>query len=187
MKTNDKVVGWGGRDYLLVQGNFCDMFTLWRRFMGIYICQTVSNCIFQVSAVYCMLIIIQSSYLIKNENNKFFCQEVLQHSWKLKGQSEVRIISSIWIKGSHILLCYYWNFKVVVTCIFKNIFFMFDVSLHVNVKVLEKSDIFPFSPLPPFLKRSDSSFRFFVFFFVYICQFAVHVLQAAGFHNWGNW
>lgn len=64
---------------------------------------------------------------------------------------------------------------------------MFDVSLHVNVKVLEKSDIFPFSPLPPFLKRSDSSFRFFVFFFVYICQFAVHVLQAAGFHNWGNW
>ncbi|CAD7684590.1 unnamed protein product [Nyctereutes procyonoides] len=34
--------------------------------------------------------------------------------------------------------------------------------------------------------RSDSSFRFFVFFFVYICQFAVHVLQAAGFHNWGN-
>uniref|UniRef100_A0A2I3H947 Secretory carrier-associated membrane protein n=1 Tax=Nomascus leucogenys TaxID=61853 RepID=A0A2I3H947_NOMLE len=32
--------------------------------------------------------------------------------------------------------------------------------------------------------RSDSSFRFFVFFFVYICQFAVHVLQAAGFHNW---
>uniref|UniRef100_A0A8C3JD76 Secretory carrier-associated membrane protein n=1 Tax=Calidris pygmaea TaxID=425635 RepID=A0A8C3JD76_9CHAR len=26
--------------------------------------------------------------------------------------------------------------------------------------------------------RSDSSFRFFVFFFVYICQFAVHVLQA---------
>ncbi|KAK7811663.1 hypothetical protein U0070_022306 [Myodes glareolus] len=37
-----------------------------------------------------------------------------------------------------------------------------------------------------FITRSDSSFRFFVFFFVYICQFAVHVLQAAGFHNWGN-
>ncbi|NXB90170.1 SCAM1 protein, partial [Vidua chalybeata] len=37
---------------------------------------------------------------------------------------------------------------------------------------------------PPF--RSDSSFRFFVFFFVYICQFAVHVLQAAGFQRWGN-
>ncbi|XP_063309664.1 secretory carrier-associated membrane protein 1 isoform X1 [Pelobates fuscus] len=34
--------------------------------------------------------------------------------------------------------------------------------------------------------RSDSSFRFFVFFFVYICQFAVHVLQAAGFQGWGN-
>ncbi|NWT34015.1 SCAM1 protein, partial [Cardinalis cardinalis] len=34
--------------------------------------------------------------------------------------------------------------------------------------------------------RSDSSFRFFVFFFVYICQFAVHVLQAAGFQRWGN-
>uniref|UniRef100_A0A8C2YQ58 Secretory carrier-associated membrane protein n=1 Tax=Chinchilla lanigera TaxID=34839 RepID=A0A8C2YQ58_CHILA len=37
-----------------------------------------------------------------------------------------------------------------------------------------------------YLWMSDSSFRFFVFFFVYICQFAVHVLQAAGFHNWGN-
>ncbi|NP_001017190.1 secretory carrier-associated membrane protein 1 [Xenopus tropicalis] len=34
--------------------------------------------------------------------------------------------------------------------------------------------------------RSDSSFRFFVFFFVYICQFGVHVLQAAGFQGWGN-
>ncbi|XP_005992694.1 secretory carrier-associated membrane protein 1 isoform X2 [Latimeria chalumnae] len=34
--------------------------------------------------------------------------------------------------------------------------------------------------------RSDSSFRFFVFFFVYICQFAVHVLQAAGLKGWGN-
>ncbi|XP_032932230.1 secretory carrier-associated membrane protein 1-like isoform X3 [Catharus ustulatus] len=34
--------------------------------------------------------------------------------------------------------------------------------------------------------RSDSSFRFFVFFFVYICQFAIHVLQAAGFQRWGN-
>ncbi|XP_058719374.1 secretory carrier-associated membrane protein 1-like [Poecile atricapillus] len=34
--------------------------------------------------------------------------------------------------------------------------------------------------------RSDNSFRFFVFFFVYICHFAVHVLQAAGFQKWGN-
>ncbi|XP_078531341.1 secretory carrier-associated membrane protein 1 [Lissotriton helveticus] len=34
--------------------------------------------------------------------------------------------------------------------------------------------------------RSDSSFRFFVFFFVYICQFGVHVLQALGLQSWGN-
>uniref|UniRef100_A0A8C2HPS4 Secretory carrier-associated membrane protein n=1 Tax=Cyprinus carpio TaxID=7962 RepID=A0A8C2HPS4_CYPCA len=33
--------------------------------------------------------------------------------------------------------------------------------------------------------RSDSSFRFFVFFFVYICQFGVHVLQAIGIAGWG--
>ncbi|XP_023658785.1 secretory carrier-associated membrane protein 1-like [Paramormyrops kingsleyae] len=33
--------------------------------------------------------------------------------------------------------------------------------------------------------RSDSSFRFFVFFFVYICQFGVHVLQAIGITGWG--
>lgn len=40
--------------------------------------------------------------------------------------------------------------------------------------------IFSFS-----LWRSDSSFRFFVFFFVYICQFGVHVLQAIGITGWG--
>ncbi|MFT7811776.1 secretory carrier-associated membrane protein 1-like [Arapaima gigas] len=34
--------------------------------------------------------------------------------------------------------------------------------------------------------RSDSSFRFFVFFFVYICQFGVHVLQAIGITGWGT-
>ncbi|XP_066501667.1 secretory carrier-associated membrane protein 1 [Hoplias malabaricus] len=33
--------------------------------------------------------------------------------------------------------------------------------------------------------RSDSSFRFFVFFFVYICQFGVHVMQAIGITGWG--
>ncbi|KAM6986199.1 secretory carrier-associated membrane protein 1-like isoform 1-T1 [Aplochiton taeniatus] len=33
--------------------------------------------------------------------------------------------------------------------------------------------------------RSDSSFRFFIFFFVYICQFGVHVLQAIGIAGWG--
>uniref|UniRef100_A0A673JSK2 Secretory carrier-associated membrane protein n=1 Tax=Sinocyclocheilus rhinocerous TaxID=307959 RepID=A0A673JSK2_9TELE len=33
--------------------------------------------------------------------------------------------------------------------------------------------------------RSDSSFRFFVFFFIYICQFGVHVLQAIGITGWG--
>ncbi|KAL4617522.1 secretory carrier-associated membrane protein 1 [Arapaima gigas] len=33
--------------------------------------------------------------------------------------------------------------------------------------------------------RSDSSFRFFVFFFVYICQFGVHVFQAIGIASWG--
>lgn len=35
--------------------------------------------------------------------------------------------------------------------------------------------------------RSDSSFRFFVFFFVYICQFGVHVLQTIGITGWGTW
>ncbi|XP_015244548.1 PREDICTED: secretory carrier-associated membrane protein 1 isoform X1 [Cyprinodon variegatus] len=33
--------------------------------------------------------------------------------------------------------------------------------------------------------RSDSSFRFFVFFFVYICQFGVYVLQCIGITGWG--
>lgn len=35
--------------------------------------------------------------------------------------------------------------------------------------------------------RSDSSFRFFVFFFIYICQFGVHVLQTIGITGWGTW
>uniref|UniRef100_A0AAZ3QE62 Secretory carrier-associated membrane protein n=1 Tax=Oncorhynchus tshawytscha TaxID=74940 RepID=A0AAZ3QE62_ONCTS len=35
------------------------------------------------------------------------------------------------------------------------------------------------------LSRSDSSFRFFVFFFVYICQFGVHVMQSIGISGWG--
>ncbi|XP_033947088.1 secretory carrier-associated membrane protein 1-like isoform X1 [Gymnodraco acuticeps] len=34
--------------------------------------------------------------------------------------------------------------------------------------------------------RSDSSFRFFVFFFIYICQFGVHVLQSIGIAGWGT-
>lgn len=34
--------------------------------------------------------------------------------------------------------------------------------------------------------RSDSSFRFFVFFFIYICQFGVHVLQSIGITGWGT-
>lgn len=34
--------------------------------------------------------------------------------------------------------------------------------------------------------RSDSSFSFFLFFFVFICQFAVHVLQSVGIPQWGN-
>nr|XP_046230322.1 secretory carrier-associated membrane protein 1-like isoform X5 [Scatophagus argus] len=33
--------------------------------------------------------------------------------------------------------------------------------------------------------RSDSSFRFFVFFFVYICQFGIYVLQSIGIRGWG--
>lgn len=33
--------------------------------------------------------------------------------------------------------------------------------------------------------RSDSSFRFFIFFFVYICQFGVYVLQSIGITSWG--
>lgn len=35
--------------------------------------------------------------------------------------------------------------------------------------------------------RSDSSFRFFVFFFVYICQFGIYVLQCVGITGWGAW
>uniref|UniRef100_A0A8D1LDK6 Secretory carrier-associated membrane protein n=1 Tax=Sus scrofa TaxID=9823 RepID=A0A8D1LDK6_PIG len=76
-------------------------------------------------------------------------------------------------------------------CWYRPLYGAFSVSLHVNVKALRKIIFFSFFSLPlPFFcllkNRSDSSFRFFVFFFVYICQFAVHVLQAAGFHNWGN-
>ncbi|KAE8285343.1 Secretory carrier-associated membrane protein 1 [Larimichthys crocea] len=33
--------------------------------------------------------------------------------------------------------------------------------------------------------RSDSSFRFFVFFFVYICQFGIYVMQCIGITGWG--
>ncbi|KAM3600002.1 uncharacterized protein V6R79_015623 [Siganus canaliculatus] len=33
--------------------------------------------------------------------------------------------------------------------------------------------------------RSDSSFRFFVFFFVYICQFGIYVIQCIGITGWG--
>lgn len=71
-------------------------------------------------------------------------------------------------------------------------FFNFVCQSTCECKHTEKNaDVFSLSPYSrsfPFLfkTRSDSSFRFFVFFFVYICQFAVHVLQAAGFHNWGN-
>ncbi|XP_055087997.1 secretory carrier-associated membrane protein 1-like isoform X2 [Periophthalmus magnuspinnatus] len=34
--------------------------------------------------------------------------------------------------------------------------------------------------------RSDSSFRFFIFFFVYVCQVGVYVLQTIGFPGWGT-
>ncbi|KAM4527488.1 secretory carrier-associated membrane protein 1-like [Odontesthes bonariensis] len=33
--------------------------------------------------------------------------------------------------------------------------------------------------------RSDSSFRFFIFFFVYICQFGIYVIQCIGISGWG--
>ncbi|KAJ3605160.1 hypothetical protein NHX12_027210, partial [Muraenolepis orangiensis] len=33
--------------------------------------------------------------------------------------------------------------------------------------------------------RSDSSFRFFIFFFVYVCQVGVYVVQAIGLAGWG--
>ncbi|XP_029300733.1 secretory carrier-associated membrane protein 1-like isoform X2 [Cottoperca gobio] len=33
--------------------------------------------------------------------------------------------------------------------------------------------------------RSDSSFRFFAFFFVYICQFGIYVIQCIGIAGWG--
>ncbi|XP_068608814.1 secretory carrier-associated membrane protein 1-like [Brachionichthys hirsutus] len=34
--------------------------------------------------------------------------------------------------------------------------------------------------------RIDSSFRFFVFFFVYICQFGIYVIQCIGLTGWGT-
>ncbi|TWW66295.1 secretory carrier-associated membrane protein 1-like isoform X1 [Takifugu flavidus] len=34
--------------------------------------------------------------------------------------------------------------------------------------------------------RSDSSFRFFLFFFVYICQFGIYVIQCIGITSWGT-
>lgn len=33
--------------------------------------------------------------------------------------------------------------------------------------------------------QSDSSFRFFLFFFVYICQFGIYVIQSIGINGWG--
>lgn len=36
------------------------------------------------------------------------------------------------------------------------------------------------------LCRSDSSFRFFLFFFVYICQFGIYVIQCIGITSWGT-
>ncbi|CAG5867694.1 unnamed protein product [Menidia menidia] len=33
--------------------------------------------------------------------------------------------------------------------------------------------------------RSDSSFRFFIFFFIYICQFGIYVIQCIGISGWG--
>uniref|UniRef100_A0A3Q4B134 Secretory carrier-associated membrane protein n=1 Tax=Mola mola TaxID=94237 RepID=A0A3Q4B134_MOLML len=37
-----------------------------------------------------------------------------------------------------------------------------------------------------FFCRSDSSFRFFLFFFVYICQFGIYVIQCIGITGWGT-
>ena len=37
-----------------------------------------------------------------------------------------------------------------------------------------------------FVRRSDSSFRFFLFFFVYICQFGIYVIQCIGITGWGT-
>lgn len=34
--------------------------------------------------------------------------------------------------------------------------------------------------------RSDSSFRFFIFFFVYFCQFSIYVIQTIGIAGWGT-
>ncbi|XP_061451066.1 secretory carrier-associated membrane protein 2 [Rhineura floridana] len=33
--------------------------------------------------------------------------------------------------------------------------------------------------------RSDSSFSFFVFFFIFLCQIAIYIIQAVGIPNWG--
>ncbi|XP_054612407.1 uncharacterized protein LOC129169742 isoform X1 [Dunckerocampus dactyliophorus] len=42
-----------------------------------------------------------------------------------------------------------------------------------------------FSFLLLFGHRSDSSFSFFIFFFVYVCQVGVYVVQTVGFTGWG--
>lgn len=118
-------------------------------------------------------------------------------------QSEIKRTKQCWNNSNNIIwyldtkfmyitMLFSYKFWVVATGILEKYFSCLSVSLHVNVKALRKIIFFSFFSLPlPFFcllkNRSDSSFRFFVFFFVYICQFAVHVLQAAGFHNWGNW
>lgn len=39
---------------------------------------------------------------------------------------------------------------------------------------------------PPSLHRSDNSFSFFVFFFVFFCQIGIYVIQLVGIPNLGD-
>lgn len=50
-------VGWRGRDYRDAQGDFWEVLTILIEIdVWVYTCQTLSDCVFKIVAVYCMLI-----------------------------------------------------------------------------------------------------------------------------------